>query len=295
MKRKHPTTHRASLERRARRKARTSEPLWHRLYHEIPRPYWLILAVLLATVICLGVLMALRAFKYNAARQEYEAYRSLNVQYITPQPQEVDDISIPTELPTSTPKPFYSAKLSALRNQNAQVVAWLDIPNTEIQYPVVQGKNNEYYLTHTFSKKRNESGAIFLDYRNTSDLSDFNPVIYGHNMRDGSMFHQLRAYDNQDFFNEHTTILLTLPHEERVYKIIAAYICKDGFDFRAQNCLNTTEKERFFQTIRSRSMIKSSRHTSGEDFCITLVTCTGGTHDWYWVVQAVLVSVSKEN
>ena len=89
-----------------------------------------------------------------------------------------------------------------------------------LDYPVVQGEDNSYYLSHTFRGENNIAGSIFLDYRNSSDFKDGRSIIYGHNMKDGSMFHGLRKYRNVEFFQAHGRIRLFLPDEQMIeYKV----------------------------------------------------------------------------
>ena len=91
-----------------------------------------------------------------------------------------------------------------------------------LEYPVVRGEDNSYYLNHTVQKTYNIAGSIFLDYRNERDFSDSKNIIYGHNMKDGSMFHVLRNYQDIDFFQEHTDMEVYLPDGRTLnYQIIA--------------------------------------------------------------------------
>jgi len=159
-----------------------------------------------------------------------------------------------------------------------------------MQYPVVQGADNDYYMTHTFAKKKRASGAIFVDCWNAPDFSDFNTVIYGHNMKDGSMFNGLRDYQHQKFLDEHPYIEVTLLNKRLRYRVFAGYTSegKDGDDFRGQTCATEARRSAFIKAARKRSVISSSHTVSRHDRLLTLVTCTGGTHPWFWVVHAVL-------
>ncbi len=82
----------------------------------------------------------------------------------------------------------YTVDFNKLKEQNNETIAWLKVNNTNVEYPVVKGTNNSFYLNHSFDKSNNSAGWIFADYRNKFDNTDKNIVIYGHNMRDGSMF-----------------------------------------------------------------------------------------------------------
>ena len=95
-----------------------------------------------------------------------------------------------------------------LRAMNGDIVAWIQIPGIGVDYPVVQGKDNEHYLHYTFDGKANKAGSIFLDYRNRADFTDSKVILYGHNMKDGSMFSNLKKYRDADFRKERGRVLI---------------------------------------------------------------------------------------
>ena len=107
-----------------------------------------------------------------------------------------------------------------LRAVNEDIVAWIQIPGIGVDYPVVQGKNNEHYLHYTFEGKANKAGSIFLDYRNRADFTDSKVILYGHNMKDGSMFSNLKKFGDARFQKEHKTAYLYLP-EKTLYLEVA--------------------------------------------------------------------------
>lgn len=98
-----------------------------------------------------------------------------------------------------------------LRVMNGDIVAWIQIPGIGVDYPVVQGKDNEHYLHYTFDGKANKAGSIFLDYRNRSDFTDSKVILYGHNMKDGSMFSNLKKYQDDEFRKEQGRVFIYLP------------------------------------------------------------------------------------
>lgn len=98
-----------------------------------------------------------------------------------------------------------------LRAINGDVVAWIQIPGIGVDYPVVQGKDNEHYLHYTFYGKANKAGSIFLDYRNRADFTDRKVILYGHNMKDGSMFSNLKKYQDASFRKEQGRVVIYLP------------------------------------------------------------------------------------
>ncbi len=107
-----------------------------------------------------------------------------------------------------------------LRAINEDIVAWIQIPGIGVDYPVVQGEDNEYYLHYTFERKANIAGSIFLDCRNRADFTDRKVILYGHNMQDGSMFSGLERYQDDDFREMQGRVVLYLPDKTLECKIV---------------------------------------------------------------------------
>ena len=267
------------------------------------------LLFLLGAVV-LAVIVGLRLWDYHQSRIEYENIAAqialetaLSSTEALPPPAST---VVPSPKPASAPvktdipepkastKPFYSGSVNALKRQNPDTVAWLDIPETTMQYPVVQGKDNHYYETHSFSQKVRAGGAIFADAWNLADFSDFNTVIYGHHMKDGSMFTGLREYRHDSFLRNHKYIVLTLENSQKQYKVFAAYDCDEKTDFRGFMNSDSASKKAFLLQIEKRSEISTNAEVTMRDKLLTLVTCTGGDRDRYWVVHAVLVEDTTE-
>lgn len=107
-----------------------------------------------------------------------------------------------------------------LRAINEDIVAWIQIPGIGVDYPVVQGEDNEHYLHYTFDGKENIAGSIFLDFRNKADFTDRKVILYGHNMLDGSMFSHLEKYQDKDFREEQGRGILYLPDKTLECEIV---------------------------------------------------------------------------
>ena len=122
-------------------------------------------------------------------------------------------------------KEEYTIDFNKLKEQNKETVAWIKVNNTNIEYPVVKANNNNFYLNHSFDKSENLAGWIFADYRNKFDNTDKNIIIYGHNMRDGSMFGSLKNILNSDWYEneENTNITLYTENEKCIYKVFSIY------------------------------------------------------------------------
>ncbi|MDR0356813.1 MAG: class B sortase [Clostridiales Family XIII bacterium] len=101
---------------------------------------------------------------------------------------------------------------SGLLAENGEIVAWLTVDDTNIDYPVTQAADNRYYLTHTAKNKYSKQGSVFLEFRNNPDFSDFNNVLYAHNLKSGRMFGQLVKFKDKDFFDRHRTGTLYTPN-----------------------------------------------------------------------------------
>ena len=123
--------------------------------------------------------------------------------------------------PTESEAEEKTIDFAELRKINEDIVAWIQIPGIDVDYPVVQGEDNEYYLYHTFRKEANKAGSIFLDYRNRADFTEQRVIIYGHNMKDGSMFSSLKKYQDSVLREESGTVYLYLPEKTLQLEIVA--------------------------------------------------------------------------
>ncbi len=162
-----------------------------------------------------------------------------------------------------------SVDFEKLRAANPDVMGWIYCEGTQINYPVVQRDNNEYYLNHLIDGSRNASGTIFVECENTPDLADANTIIYGHHMRNGSMFAELLKYSDQDFYEEHPVMWLLTPQKNWQVVLFSAYAtalpsdaymiyygpgpeladyvrrCAGRSDFRAHTAEDPAEQEKF--------------------------------------------------
>ncbi|MGM9876434.1 MAG: class B sortase, partial [Bacilli bacterium] len=119
----------------------------------------------------------------------------------------------------------YAVDFEKLKEKNSDIVAWLKVNGTNIETTVVKTTDNDYYLTHNFNKEYNSAGWIFADYKNKVDGTDKNLVIYGHNMRDDSMFGSLKWVINEDWYNNEDNKYITLitENETQVYEVFSVY------------------------------------------------------------------------
>ena len=169
----------------------------------------------------------------------------------------------------------------ALRETRPDIIGWLTLPDTAINYPVTQTDDNEYYLHHLYDGTYNKTGCLFADYENQEDFSDRNTIIYGHNMRDGSMFATLNEYDEQSYYGGHPQMYLVTPDGGYVVEIFTAFVAKpseSGSDtspwrlsFKDDGAYTTWLSE-----MAGRSVIETDVTVTSSDKVLTLSTCTPG-------------------
>ena len=132
---------------------------------------------------------------------------------------------VPSSSQTQTTEPVAKPDYSEYVEQNPETVGWITIPGTQINFPVVQSVDNEYYLSHTFNHKSDKRGAIYMDYRNNPVNLDANTIIYGHNeYKDGSVFSEVAHYDDIEYYKEHPMIEFNTLDSYYQWKIYAVFI-----------------------------------------------------------------------
>lgn len=179
---------------------------------------------------------------------------------------------------------FLSIDFPALEQQNPDTVGWIFIEDTRISYPVVQSNDNEWYMTHLFDGSVNKSGSIFLDCRNSADFSDRHSIIYGHRMKNGTMFAGLRYFDSQAYYDAHPYFMLMTPDQNYIVEIFSVYIADVNGDSWK---LDFTEEEfeTWLKKAERNSCIDADFTPTADDRIITLSTCTGTSDDVRLVVH----------
>jgi len=182
-------------------------------------------------------------------------------QKVDPVPEEVDLSAWP------------EVDFARLFEINPEVVGWIYIEGTNINYPVVKGADNDYYLNHLFDGTYNAAGCIFLDYRCSADFSDQNSVIYGHHMNDRSMFAGLMDYTNQDFYNEHSVVLLVTPNAYYKIQLFSGYV-SDTRSGAWKLSFSQDEYLSWLDGLQRKSCFEADDMPTTEDRIVTLSTCT---------------------
>lgn len=178
--------------------------------------------------------------------------------------------------------------LNALQEVNKDVLGWIAIPGTKLSYPIVQGEDNDEYLNRNWKKEKSISGSIFLESTNSSNFTDFHTILYGHRMRDRTMFGVLKDYQRLDFLQEHPNIYIVLENAVYRYTVFAAY--EAGVKSMVYR-LDLEEKgleEEFLQFCTENSSLDTGIFPEPGAQILTLSTCTGYGHSTRWVVQGYL-------
>ena len=202
--------------------------------------------------------------------------------YVTESDSEVSESDLGLESQTERKKDSKKKKIlkvdwKSIQEENANIIAWIDIPNMGISYPVVQGEDNSYYLSHTVEGKESLYGAIFLNCENSRTFSDSHNIIYGHNMKDGSMFHNLNKYgDRETFLSAPDIYINSLTGKTYRYRIFSVYqTTADGTAYRFGNALKSKEYKKQVETIKDLSEYDTGTEISDNRPFITLITCNG--------------------
>lgn len=187
---------------------------------------------------------------------------------------------------------FPDVDFAALREINPNIVAWIYSPDTPISYPVVQGSDNDFYLHHMFNGDENGAGCLFLDVNNSSDFSDPNSIIYGHNMRDGSMFNSLVQYTDKAYYDAHSTILLLTPEKNYKLDVFSCYILSGWGD--AWRVKFNSDADYYAWLMQSWEATGTETNFKPEegDRIVTLSTCAYQFEDARYVVLGILREVA---
>ena len=178
--------------------------------------------------------------------------------------------------------------LEALREVNEDVVGWIQIPDTAVNYPLLQWTDNDFYLNHTWQQHKNGAGSIFMDYQSAADFSDFNTIIYGHNMHDGTMFSSLRSYAVSGYWEKHPHFYIRTDAGVARYDIFAIQSASTDSIIYGLGIDTQQRKQQFLRFATDYSLFDIGIIPTTDDSVVTLSTCTGTGHAYRWVVIGML-------
>ena len=205
--------------------------------------------------------------------------------------QKIQDLVINTDKKDDTKEETFSVDFEKLLEMNSDVVGWIrfDEPS-EINYPVVQGRDNEEYLKRTFEANTNKLGTLFVDVNNPGDFSGRNTFIYGHNMKNGSMFAQLLKYKDDSFYKEHPYFYIYTPDGKvRTYEIFSAGVVKDTSDSYIMDYADDAAFQTYIDYIKQQSAYPTSAEVTTASKIVSLSTCTNVRDDERFLVHGVMI------
>ena len=249
-------------------------------------------AFLISLVILIVAVAVAVVYKVQQAKKE-ALYDDL-VQQVVVESSEPEPDAEPEEQEAS--KPEIPIDFETLQNQNSDAYAWIRIPDTKVDYPIMQSPENvDYYLDHTFDKKEGLPGSLYTQYNyNPASFADPVTLIYGHNMRDDSFFGGLSEYLNEEFRESHSEVLIYTPDHIYHYEIAFAVTYDNRHILANYDCTQTDQYDAFLTSIQTErkmpSWIQEPFEITSQDHLIVMSTCNGNKETRF-LVGAVLKSV----
>jgi sortase B len=243
----------------------------------------IILVASLATASYSGWQLYMGLKEYRESESAYEALADSNkteVQEIAPVSEEGPAIS------------YEKVDFAALAEINPDVAGWLSLEGTVINYPIVQGTDNDYYLEHLFTREVNHTGCIFIDFGNAKDFSDRNTILYAHHMRNGSMFAELEGYREQSYYESHRELVLQTPSGLYLIQPFAG-ILTDGYaDYVQLHFEDDAEFLAYVDRMRSSSTFSSDVDVTASDRIVTMSTCRYDVENGRYAVFGKLIPLN---
>jgi len=174
-------------------------------------------------------------------------------------------------------KKLADINLDALRETNPQVVGWIHLPNTLINYPIVQGEDNQHYLEYTWDGKKNVAGAIFLESTNAPDFTDFRSIVYGHNMANSTMFGSLHRYSSKAYWEQYPYVYLVTDDGVLRYEIYSSYKAAIDSATYVLGIEGDQMKAGFINLTKEESELETDITPAITDRILTLSTCVGSS------------------
>lgn len=246
-----------------------------------------VLVVILSLVFLGSLTMLLFQWKDYRAGEEIYAQAEQAAKQPPSEAKPAPEEPQPQENPDETEVILQEVSVAALQEISSAVVGWIHIPETMLSYPLVQGEDNSYYLDHAWNGQVTSVGSIFMDCRCAPDFTDFNTIVYGHRMRNGSMFASLKYYNKLTYWEEHPLVYIKDGEMLRRYEIFAAYETPVRACTYETGVTDEASRQAVIDFAVEHSVIDTGIVPEVTDRIVTLSTCTGDGYDTRWVVQAV--------
>ncbi len=189
--------------------------------------------------------------------------------------ENIETKTLITELNTIKDTQNDTLNINELKSKNKDTIGWIKVNNTNIDYPLVQSKDNNYYLTHNYNKKKTSAGWIFLDKRNNKDLSNKNNIIYGHSRKDKSMFGTLKYTLNKNWYKNKDNLIIKITTETKKYnyEVFSIYTIEKENYYLQTDFTTKKEYKTFLNILRERSIYDFKTDIENTTSILTLSTC----------------------
>lgn len=231
--------------------------------------------------------------EYRQGKGTYQQMQEYVLEELSDQTKNTVQEAVPDAVPDISEGEVSECRVdfAGLQGQYPGVVAWIWIDGTNVDYPVMQAEDNDYYLKRLPDGTWNSSGSIFMDCRNSADLSDWHTVIYGHNMRNDSMFAELINYQEQEFFEEHPIVTIETPQEIYEVELFSGYICSPDSDAWQLDFTGSEDFLQWCEMVKGKSCFETSLMPQRHESVITLSTCSYAFDEARFVVHGILRNV----
>lgn len=247
----------------------------------------------IAFIIIIGIMIK----NYFAEQKAQEQFENLSSQMTEKTDHQIEietEVDVLAALGIEVPEK--KLDWDALYETNEDIYAWIYIPNTNVDYPILQHPSlNDYYLDYNLDHTKGYPGCIYSQVQyNSKDFTDFNTVLYGHNMRNGTMFRTLHNFEDETFFEENRYVYIYTPEKVLVYDIFAAYEFDDRHLLVYFDNESLSDREDYLEEVFSiRDMsahFRNNVNITTDSNILTLVTCIGSKPNNRYLVQGVLVN-----
>lgn len=230
-------------------------------------------------VICI-IFSGYKIFDYYKSNRDFEKDNAdyKKIVQASPTKSEEKDEDSKKELSNEEKVAYYRSLydpniVKSLKDSYKNVIGRIIIEGTDIDFPIVQGKDNDFYLDHNYKNQYHAFGSVYMDYRNSSDFSDLNTVLYGHNVRSGHVFHDLVKYNDENVVNDQPYIIVDTLNERKIYEIYAVYSTSAYTDYR-KPFYEGEALDNFLARINEANKLSKTIEKTDDLSILTLSTCS---------------------
>lgn len=199
-----------------------------------------------------------------------------------PQDNKIED----NEIKSTTP---IEVDFNKLKEINSNINAWIYMEDSIINYPIVKGNDNSFYLNHSIDGKYNPNGSLFIDYRNKDNFEDMVTYIYGHHMKNNTMFGNLELFKEQNYYDNHKEMYLFTKEDNYILELFAGFTTADGSEI--YNYINSDSNKKLVDYAKSKSNFITNIEISSKDKVVVLSTCSYDYENARYVLLGILKKI----